>query len=274
MSHEKYATEEIPIRPSKTDRIKNCRVFGVLSMFDPDDDLGGDAAQTGTVVHKGVAAFHLEPDQNRKVQAALDAIESCLPEFPQADPSEIRLFMTPYMADERNIYAKFAVDMQGKQAIEYPITCRLEPHHLDPTGQKIVIKGTLDQIRWDDRQNGYVDWDLKTGKPTGFEMIHRYMLQQASYSIGANQAGFNVVGAGIIRAHDYRKRGGPGEVFWSIPLSMRGLTAMLDALRLQVALIRMGEIDFGPGFECGYCQYGGVQGCLPQIEEKYRISLA
>jgi hypothetical protein len=41
---------------------------------------------------------------------------------------------------------------------------------------------------------------------------------------------------------------------------------ILNRVRRSIALIRKGEIDFGPGDQCTYCPLGGLQSCIPTAE--------
>lgn len=264
-----FGTAEQPLRPSALGKLVHCPIQSVLMMGEPED-AGGVAAQTGSLVHLGVAAFHLEPDQRRKAQAGLAAMQDGLPRFPLADMTECNRFYSLYAADPRNIHAEML-------AVERPVSLVLPPHSTDPTGAEIVVNGTLDQIR---REEGkaLVD-DLKTGSPSGWAMIHDYAFQQAAYVLAARASGFPDAEPGrIIRAQGYRARGAqlpsPDGVFFALPWTVEDCRLLMDRVRLEVARIRSGEVNFGPGPQCSYCPLGGLQGCLPQAQERLGLTLS
>lgn len=248
-----------PLRASALSWLVKCPVQSVMQMLEPEDDAGGPAAQTGNVVHAAVAAFHLEPDTGKKVAAAVAELQRAAAEFPQADPAEARLYLEPYLCDPRNQTARIV-------AVERPVSLTLDPHPLDPTGQPIVIRGKLDQIREEDGKL-LVD-DLKTGARTGWEMVHDYAYQQAAYALASRASGFPTAEPGrIIRVYGYRTRGArlpsPDGVFFSLPFDVAGARTLLDRVRLAVALVRRGEVDFGAGSHCTYCPLKGLDSCIP-----------
>lgn len=263
-----FASKEYPIRCSKLASIPKCsmRVY-MLGVLDCDDGEGGTSAQTGSLTHAGVSAFHLtEGSVKVREQAAWDAIAKSRTLFPLADETEVRLFITPYMKDMRNIRAKF-YKIKDVPCIEYPVEFTLPPHPFDSTKEPIYINGHLDQIRI---ENGIplVD-DLKTGKISGWQMIHDYAVQMAAYTYGARQAGVKNAQPGrIIRNMGYRTRDDKGDspdgVFWSLPFTWDGVELLLENIRLHVALVRNGDVQFNPGPHCTYCEFGGLTNCIPK----------
>lgn len=251
------------------------------------DDEGGPAAQSGSLTHEGVSAFHINQGtlEERK-KAAWDAIASAASKFPLAEINEVRLFIYPYMNDPRNINAKFFIynwtadeiksgkvnHRDDRFSIERMLTFTLPPHSIDPTGKPIHVQGTYDQIR---NECGIpVLYDLKTGKPLGWAMIHDYAVQQAAYVYGARQIPVlsNLIQSKLIRNHGYRTRENKGDspdgVFWPMPWSKyEHIEWILENVRLHVALYRMGHIQFGPGIHCTYCDFGGMPSCMPKFEE-------
>lgn len=184
---------------------------------------------------------------------------STLPQtFPEADINEVSLLIAPYMDDPRNINAECRV-------VEQEIEFVLPPHELDPTGEGIYTTGHIDQIRY---TNGMeLVWDYKTGKKTGWEMIHDYAIQIAGYTFGAKHTKWpNVKPGGIIRGMGYRARAAvkpsPDGVFFACPFTVKDLMLILEAVQLEVALMRMGKPRFGPGPHCTFCEFGGLTGCL------------
>lgn len=233
----------------------------MLELADDMNDEGGAPAQTGSAVHAGVAEFHrMYGDSlfNRK-KGAWDAIAKAMPKFPLADETEVRLFITPYMDDPRNIDADCIL-------IEQQVEFTLEPHPTDPTGEKIYVEGTLDQVRRE--RNLAKVWDLKTGRKTGWELIHDHAIQLAAYTVGANQLGLKeeIHPGGIIRAAGYRTRDksrvAPDGVFWDCGYTLLDIPLILETVTLQVAFIRSGHAVFGTGPHCTYCEFGGLVGCI------------
>lgn len=233
----------------------------MLELESDELDEGGPAAQTGSAVHEGVAQFHRMTGDtlaNRR-KGAWDAIAAAMNKFPLADETEVRLYITPYMNDPRNIDANLV-------AIEMQVDFTLDPHPLDSTGELIYVQGTLDQVRAHGGLNKV--WDLKTGKKTGWELIHDHAIQVAAYTVGARQ-GLNcptIEPGGIIAANGYRKRTvdsqSPDGVFYSMPYQGHDIPLILEAVQFVVANIRNGHANFGPGPHCTYCEYKGLAGCL------------
>lgn len=254
-----FGTAEHPLRPSALAWLVRCPVQAVLAMYDEIDE-GGPAAQTGSLVHAAVAAFHLENDHALKIGAAVAAMQQQAAAFPLADPTEARLYLEPYLADPRNAHAKTV-------AVEHRVRLELDPHPLDPTGAPVVVRGTLDQIR--EEGGRLLVCDLKTGQTSGWAMLHDYALQQAAYTLAARESGFPGAEPGyLIRNYGYRARGAklpsPDGVFWWLPFDADGARQLLDRVRLQVALVRRGEIDFGPGPHCTFCGQKGLDSCVPK----------
>lgn len=270
-----FASKSNPIRCSKLAAICKCsmRIY-MIALLDCEDDEGGVPAQTGSLTHKGVEAFHKEKGGLKiREKAAWDAIAKFREQFPLADVNEVKLFITPYMADMRNITAVFyQIEREGTltDCIEQQVEFTLPPHEFDPTGLPIHIQGTLDQIRI---INGivYVD-DLKTGKINGWQMIHDYAIQVAAYTFGARQLGIKNAEPGrIIRAMGYRTRedkgASPDGVFWHMPFTWADVDVLLENVRLHVALVRKGDVQFGPGPHCTYCEFGGLANCINKYKE-------
>lgn len=234
----------------------------MLGWMDDHEDEGGKPAQTGSAVHVGVAEFHRLQGQTLAIRkkGAWDAINATMHKFPLADPTEVRLFLTPYMDDPRNINVEC-------YAIEQEVEFTLDPHPEDKTQELIYVNGTLDQLRIsNDRRTAEV-WDLKTGRKTGWELLHDHAIQLAAYTLGARQRfGTEVVPGGIIRNYGYRARSAdsasPDDVFWPALFQVDDIPLILEPVQLAVANIRNGNAVFGTGPHCTYCEFGGLQGCL------------
>jgi hypothetical protein len=263
--HYKLATKEFPLRCSKLDEVVKCAMR--IRMLAPyEDDEGGAAAQNGSLIHVGAAAFHKEASSlHHKKKAAWDAIAAHAAKFPLHEEAEVRLGITPYMDDPRNIEAEFEL-INGDPAIEVAVQFQLPPHPLDTTEQPIYVTGTMDQLR---REKGMKRvWDIKSGKKTGWEMLHLHAIQISAYTHGART--FLNIGdcepGGFIRTMGYRTRAAagvssPDGVFFNCPYDYNFGMILLENVRLNVALYRMGYIEFGPGPHCTYCEHGGLGGC-------------
>ncbi len=266
--------KDSPIRCSKLKAIGQCSMRLVMLELLDDDSEGGEAAQSGSLTHEGVAAFHKETTFQLKEKAAWDAIASMREKFPLADMNEVRLFITPYMADPRNLHAQFE-QINGKPAIEVPVEFWLEPHELDKTGQRIFVQGTADQIRL---LNGVPRvYDLKTGKPDGIEMVAEALFQIAAYTVGARQLGglFAITEPGsIIRNRGYRTRENkgvsPDGVFWHVSMTDKAIDYLMETVRFDVALIRNGYAMFRPGKNCRWCEYESYANCT-NVYENLRV---
>lgn len=245
-----------------------------------EDNEGGPPAQTGSLTHAGVAEFHRLTGQSLDVRrkGVWDAIAKASELFPLADKDEVRLFITPYMNDPRNIEAKIvcALDPVTKiltPLIEQEINFTLPPHPNDPTNEPIHVQGHMDFVR--ERMGVYYNDDLKTGKKTGWEMLHDYAIQMAAYAYGIRQYyGIPVHPGNIIRAHGYRARGAdlpsPDGVFWASTFVYDDVDWILEKVRLAIADIRRGDITFGPGPHCTYCEFGGLTGCIPEFKKRQK----
>lgn len=177
------------------------------------------------------------------------------------------------MDDPRNINATFVVDPKGIPAIEYEINFTLPPHALDPTGEDIHVQGHIDQVRVD-RGRVVVD-DYKSGKKTGWEMIHDYAIQVAAYTYGARQIWPNAEPGRIIRGRGYRTRENKGNqpdgVFFAVPFKVKDVLTVLETVQIEIALMRMGHVRFGSGPHCTFCEYNGLTGCLPHWDRMIQL---
>jgi RecB family exonuclease len=265
-------TEEFFLRPSQLGLLVRCPLRRVLEYLLAEDDEGGRPAQTGSLTHAAVAAFHQHQDKklDRRVQAAMEALAANAALFPLADPDDARIFTKHYVADPRNREARLA-------AIERRVDLKLPPHPLDPTRKPIWVKGTLDQIRVHKDGTHHL-YDLKTGAPSGAVMLGDYAYQCAAYCLAARASGFPNCETGyLIRAAAYRQQNArlpsPEGVFWKVPFDHRRAVMLMDSVRLTVALIRSGEVMVGPGVHCSYCPLGGLDGCLPVAESRLGLEV-
>lgn len=276
LPHE-IGTKEHPLRCSRLHMLVKCSMHEFL--LDDTESEGGPAAQTGSVVHAGVAEFHRLHREKLSIRTekGWEAIAKAMGEFPQADVDEARLFFQPYINDPRNINAIIPDWIDGTPAVEKQIDFTLPAHELDSTKKPIHIQGTFDHIRIVD--NIPILPDLKTGKKTGWEMMHDHAIQIAAYVYGIKQLAkgtiFDSIKPGpIIRNYGYRARtvnafnDSPDGVFFASPLrSFKHCEWILENVRMHIALYRMGYVNFGPGNWCTFCEHGGLVGCIYKYEE-------
>lgn len=274
--HQLLASKDHPIRCSKLDALVKCAMRVRMLQSDEDDE-GGEAAQTGSLIHEGIAAFHkTAAELNIKKKAAWDAIAAHAVKFPLASEADVRLSITPYMDDPRNYNADFYI-LNGEPAVEIKMQFQLPPHPLDETQQPIYVEGTADQVRMD--RGRPVVCDVKTGKKTGWEMIHLHAVQLSAYTHGCRVSlGINECEIGpIIRTMGYRTRTAIGQspdgVFWEPPYDYERGLLLLENVRLHVALYRNGYIEFGPGPHCTYCEHGGLGGCMHKYINLVQLGL-
>jgi hypothetical protein len=258
------ATAERPLRASQLDKLIRCPLYG-LTVLEPDERSSGPAADTGSIVHAAVAAFHSESRPGLRAAAAIAEIQRAAVQFPFGDTHEAGLYLTPYLADPRNITADVV-------AVELAVELTLPPHALDPTGQPVVIHGTIDQIRRE--QGRTLICDLKTGRRSGWEMIHDHAYQIAAYTLAARACGYPDAEPGyLIRAYRYRERTATGDspegVYWWLPFTADDCRILLDRVAIEVAHLRSGELNLGPGAHCTNCPLGGLATCIPAAREKF-----
>lgn len=275
--HQLLGSKDYPMRCSKLDALVKCAMRIRMLELD-EDDQGGEPAQTGSMIHAGIAAYHKETgDLHKKKKAAWDAIAAHAAIFPLASEADVRLSITPYMDDPQNINAEFYI-INGQPAIEMKVQFQLPPHPYDETGQPIYVEGTFDQIRKNWRGKTRV-LDVKTGKKTGWEMLHLHAVQMAAYTHGARfSLGVHDCEPGpIIRTMGYRVRSAvgpsPDGVFFESNLDYERGMLLLENVRLHVALYRNGWIEFGPGPHCTYCEHGGLSGCMNKYTTLVQLGL-
>jgi RecB family exonuclease len=217
-------------------------------------EFGSAAAQTGSMTHVGIQAWH---EHAQDMEKALRAIQAAAPRFPLAELPEAERNLQLYAQDPRNQTAKIIT-------IEQPVTMSLP----DPTSGS-VIRGMIDQIR-EEADGVWRVYDVKTGgeKKSAADMISEASLQVAAYAVAATvQFGRPVEPGCIIWTRGYRRRGvnaaaSPPGVFLPLGFSLAQAEALLDGVRQLVAAVRRGEPSFGPGSWCNFCPAGGLRNCL------------
>jgi hypothetical protein len=238
-----------------------------MSVFlDHSDSDGGPAAQTGNLVHSAAAAFH---QNGASAEAGLAALEAARQQFPRGDAVAARKRFGAYAADPQNATAKVPY-------VEHRVKLVLAPAHDDPTGEPIVIEGTLDQIRldFDDGRGksypGLTVWDIKNGdRLDSNESLDEHRVQQAVYVLAARQSlGKDVQAGGLILMPGYDKPRGRRFIPWTMSLD---LCMLVCAPIVQaVSLVRQGIPVFRSSPDnCRYCEVKPFPHCASMYRGLY-----
>jgi RecB family exonuclease len=253
--HAVFATAEKPLRPSRLVQLTKCPMSVFMTAWNEEDE-GGNAAQTGNLVHSAAAVYHKTtgtPTVRR--EAGLAALEAARSEFPQGDPEK-----------GRDIFTRYAGDPENQNAVtpwvEERVKLVLAPHETDPTGQPIVIAGTLDQVRRE-KDGSLRVYDIKTGSgKTADESLAEYAIQQAAYVLAARQTlDPNIQPGSLIYTPGYEKP--RGRRFLPLNLSVERCMLLLTPVVVNVAMIRRGIPVFTPSAgACQYCKIRPYNNCL------------
>lgn len=254
-----FGTERAPIRMSSLPRLATCTMREFLMYMGDLLDESGAAADTGSMVHGMVAAWHTSGFDASRAAQEVAALQK---QFPLADPEIAASHFAGYANDPRN-----RVHLFGRP--ERPVRLNLD---MGEGQEPLCLVGTLDQIREHDDGNLYV-WDVKTGRPSGLQMLDMYALQISGYALAATtEIGRPVLPGGFIRTVGYLEQGrvksvSPEKVFYEIPWTLKDCELLLDTIRRAVRQIRAGEADFAPGDACKFCPARGFQNCLPLLRK-------
>lgn len=240
-----FGSEDRPLRPSRVAKFLACPMSVVLSMY--EESPGNCAAQTGSLVHSAADAYHKTKgslaDRAAAGQAALDAARV---KFPDGDEEKARKIFRSYAADEENQKAEVVWS-------EAAVRLTLDAAPGDPTGRRIVIAGTLDQVRR--HSDGFLRvWDIKTGQYlTAEESILEYLTQQAVYTLAARETlDPTIEPGGLIYTPAYDKA--RARVHLPNPLTTEQCGDLLLTLPYMVSMIRKGMPVFRPSpSACKFC---------------------
>jgi len=230
-----------------------------------DGDEAGSAAQSGNLLHSAAAAFHRAAASmgvKQRTEEGLAALEAARQQFPDGDPAKARNWFIAYAGDKENQDA----DVPW---VEQAVELKLEAATFDPTGEPIVVVGTLDQVRRA-RDGTLTLWDIKTGsRRTGKESLTAYAVQQATYLLAAREClADNIEPGGLIYTPGYEKR--LGKRFFSYSMTVDECRLLVQHLVYTVALVRSGIPIFRPGVDtCEYCPCGTYDVCLPLYRTSY-----
>lgn len=288
MRPEQFATEQHPLRASALTQLFVCAGSKVGDMLSDLDDAGGKAAQTGTAVGRACEVYHSTDLDFGSImdQVKKESKEAKRP-FDGADWGEVERMFKSYTLDSRNPRSAVL-----PESLEEEVVLRLDPHPFDPTGEQIVIPGHLDQVRF---ENGtYMIWDIKSGKPEGYDMVEDYAYQQVAYAEAYAQKypERRVAWGGIIRLRDYltpkrvkianwdpkihgkrktRDVENPIEdakLFYPTRIPKKHYGRILDQIRAKVAMVRAGLTDINPTSFCRLCIYENVDKCTYWLRKK------
>lgn len=225
-----------------------------------DESEGGVAAQTGNLVHAAAAALH----QHHDLEAGLAALEAARIQFPRGDGKKAV-----------SIYRAYAADPENSEAdvpwVEQKVRLDLAAAPGDPTGEPVVIEGTLDQVR---RKDGRLRvWDIKTGDRLGAEEnLDDYLIQQAVYVLAARQTlDAEILPGGLIYTPGYLKP--RGRRFIPYDLTIEQLKLFVTPVIHAVSLIRQGIPAFRPSAEnCRWCEYRPFTQCSRVFKGLYGVN--
>lgn len=209
------------------------------------------AAETGSLVHEGIEAYHKSILAKNKVDhakvgslAILSAKEN---KYIDGDVSEaIKLFQKYIERDK--------AENRGRvRHVEEKVKITLQPAPFDPTQKEIVIWNTIDQIREIGDNLIYV-CDHKAGMKLGPNMVLEYMSQLASYTLCAHSMYQNKqVKTFILRTRDLLRRDLP--FWWPMPFTVAQCNDILLPVRLRIAHMRMGLYEHTAGKHCDWCPF-------------------
>lgn len=245
-----FATADRPLRPSKLGKLLSCPMSYLLSADAGD---GNSYAQTGSMLHAGVAAYHKA--QEDREAAGLAAMAASRSTFSAADPADATRMYDKYIQDNENASAEVVWCEERVRLI-------LPPDDSDPTGQAVHIAGTLDQVR------RYPDgsmkvWDLKSSKLPAEEQLLDYVIQQSAYVLAARATldpGINF--GGLICSRNYFIARAKVHNAFSLSVGVDSATLLIDAIRVVVANIRRGKTVFNPSVAiCKYCDLKPYPNC-------------
>lgn len=257
-----FATSKYYLRPSKVADFISCPLAVMLEFGPATDTLGGVAAQTGNLVHTGVQAYHTQTgEENDRVAAGLAALAAAREKFPQGDQTRANRIYTNYTRDPKNITAKV-------KWVEQRVRLVLKAEPYDPTGEDIVIDGTLDQVRWDGEHLSV--WDIKTGERlSANEVLDEHIVQQSVYVLAARKSlDASIEPGGLIYTPGYEIT--RGRTHLPYQMTVADCEATLSMVPILVAHARAGRPLAHPSLEsCRYCEHKKYPKCLGKFKGMY-----
>lgn len=247
-----------------------------LARVDDQQGSGGPAAQTGSAVGRLIQLFH----EGWVPAEAWNIVEREGAQWPDANMEDVLTMGSAYFLDPRNGPAsEYGTVEPG--SCEKEVTLRVEADEIERTlglpGEPFEIVGHLDQLRRG-RDGVLRVWDLKSGKPSGDEMLQEYHLQLAVYALAATATlGELVLPGGIIRLRAYQTKGpaadrphAPG-VFWETRWTTEDCEAALDNVRHEIAMLRSGRVVTRAGLHCRYCPLNPHHDCRHRLPNPHEV---
>lgn len=258
-----FATPEFPIRASSLPGLVQCMgsvlmdpVIWEQQIVDDDEDGGGMAAQTGSLVHAAADIYHRfqGASEAQRTEAGLSALEDARKKFPQGRADKATKQFLAYAADPDNLEANV---IHNESRVTFEIPCA----SFDPTGLPVYIHGTLDQVRLE-KDGRRTLWDIKTGEfYYGKKALDHYLLQQAAYVIGARSTyQEDIEPGGLICTYGYVKKPA-GQVFWAHQWNTEDAASILFPVVVNVAAARSGKALMNPGDRCKWCVHKNQTNC-------------
>lgn len=202
--------------------------------------MSGSAADTGNLIHSGIAAFHrAKGGLAQKRRVGHDAITADQAKFPLGNYPEACAVFASYAEDPENAKAETPW-VEEKVRVEY---------------RGVHFAGTLDQVRIDEHGIPRV-WDVKTGdKYSADDTLLEYAVQQAIYTIAARATlSTDIDVGGIIYTPWYGRNRRRKSVFVPLTTSIDQCYKLLDAVVSRVNAVKTGDGVFIPSPKnCEYC---------------------
>lgn len=249
-----FGTEAFPLHPSGLRGLIICPWKVTLMFLEEPEDVGGQAGDTGSAMHKAIAAFH----GGKGVAESLAAMNEGVAKYPQADLFDAAAMFLAYTGDSRQVNATVVL-------CEEPISFSIAAAEDDPTGAPIQIVGTLDQVRRDEYGRLKL-WDAKSSKKEGNLLRRMYQFQIAAYAIGATiRLGESVDPGGIILTRKYKAPYSEAPVMWPYYFTLADTAHILEPVRRRVAEIRRGILYHVPNDDCNWCHQRTEDVCRPKL---------
>ena len=242
-----------PIRASLLPNLFRCPRFYMEKVLGDKDDVAGEAAQTGNLVHVGIQTFHQSNGNEAQARAMVEASSKV---YVSGDVTEALRLLQKYC--KRETSERRGIVSRSEEKIEVT----LPPSPFDPTKEEIVIQGTVDQIRTIGRDTIYVV-DHKTGRKPGADMVMEHATQLAVYMLGVKRMYPDKTVQGFItRIQDLCRADLP--YWWPMPFGGTEVEIfnVLQPIIDRIAVIRMQRHHSTPGKHCEWCPLSQYPSCI------------
>lgn len=246
------ATKDNPIRSSLLPNLFHCPTLFYDKWLTDGDESAGEPAETGSLVHEGIAVWHKTTNRAKAQEAMHNAKAE---KFKLGDLSEaIRLFDKYIFRLTNSPYGKIK-HIEKEVKFEWPCS------KIDPTKENLWITGTIDLVT----DLGYKHFviDHKAGHKEAKNMVLEYPAQMAGYVMGA-KLDLKVKGpieALIARTRDLLRS--DLKFYHETKVDIDVAAHILDNVANKIAIIRMGMLEQNPGKYCEvYCKLAYFPGCI------------